>query len=92
MGLLRRLFDSRIEFAVETVPLPAIQAVPSQMTQVLLNLCLNARDAMPRGGKLMLRTEVVDLPSGEFVRLRRTLQSAVSAIPSSHGKLRECAS
>ena len=32
---------------------------PSQITQIMMNLCLNARDAMPKGGYLMISTETV---------------------------------
>ena len=39
--------------------LPPVMADPNQMMQALLNLCLNARDAMPDGGKLTLKTSVV---------------------------------
>lgn len=37
--------------------LPAVLAEPGQITQVLLNLCLNACDAMPRGGQITIETE-----------------------------------
>jgi len=40
--------------------LPMVMADPNQITQALLNLCVNARDAMPQGGRLTLRTSVVD--------------------------------
>jgi signal transduction histidine kinase len=69
VGLLRRVFDSRIEFEIETGPVPVIHAVPCQVTQVLLNLFLNARDAMPHGGTLTVRTELVSLTAGTFARL-----------------------
>ena len=69
--LLRRAFSSAVVFAVEPRPqVPPVWAVPSQMMQVLLNLCLNARDAMPRGGVLTLTTELITREEGRFVRLR----------------------
>jgi signal transduction histidine kinase len=43
--------------------LPAILGDPSQMTQMLLNLCLNAADAMPQGGQLEVRTEPAAVPA-----------------------------
>ncbi|MEO6872952.1 MAG: PAS domain S-box protein [Chthoniobacterales bacterium] len=39
----------------------AIEADPTQLHQVLLNLCINARDAMPRGGQLQLSVENFDV-------------------------------
>ncbi|HSY92828.1 MAG TPA: PAS domain S-box protein [Candidatus Binatus sp.] len=56
-SLLRRLIGEDIE--VITVPandLGSVKADPGQIEQVIMNLALNSRDAMPRGGKLTLET------------------------------------
>jgi PAS domain S-box-containing protein len=81
-ALLRRTIDPRVEVEVRgPADLWNIRADPAQMNQVLMNLCLNARDAMPDGGRLTIETENVlvdpehvrmhmEARPGEFVRLR----------------------
>jgi CheY-like chemotaxis protein len=56
-GMLRRLIGSHIELRVEHDGRPArIKADPSQLEQVVLNLVVNARDAMPEGGTVTIAT------------------------------------
>jgi len=58
--LLQRLLREDIEYKVHLgEPLGRVQADPGQMEQVLLNLIVNASDAMPRGGTLSIETENV---------------------------------
>ena len=65
--LLKETFPKTIELTLDLTDVPLVMADGSQINQVLLNLCVNARDAMPQGGKLLLKTEVV---SGTELRRR----------------------
>jgi PAS domain S-box-containing protein len=68
--LLRRTLPKNITMSLQLDPkLPSVMADPSQIAQALLNLCVNARDAMPAGGALTLRTTVVH---GRSIRDRFT--------------------
>ncbi len=57
VGLLRRTIDPRITIRIRpAADLRPVAADPVQVQQVLMNLCLNARDAMPEGGTLTIET------------------------------------
>lgn len=59
VGLLRETLPRDIEFVVETpASLPPVRADANQLLQVVMNLCVNARDAMRNGGTLTLRTRL----------------------------------
>ncbi len=60
--LLRRLLGEHIEIAAHVAPGSGrIRVDPAQLEQVILNLAVNARDAMPDGGKLTIESSSVDL-------------------------------
>jgi len=70
MGLLSRIIGEDIEVQVRVAPdLRVTLADPTQIGQVLMNLCLNARDAMTGGGQLLIETQNVEL-GAEFCRNR----------------------
>jgi PAS domain S-box-containing protein len=66
--LLGETFSKTINIAMELNPrIPLIIADPNRLSQALLNLCVNARDAMGSGGTLVLRTETA---AGKDLRAR----------------------
>jgi PAS domain S-box-containing protein len=81
-NLLRRALGERVEMSISLEDgLGAIEADPSQIEQVLVNLSVNARDAMPEGGRLLIEAENVELDeeyaymhpdtdAGRYVRLK----------------------
>ena len=60
--LLRRVIEKNIHLGYSLgAELGLVKADPTQVEQVLMNLCVNARDAMPRGGQLTIETNKVEL-------------------------------
>ena len=60
--MLERLIGENIELLTTLEPaLGAVKADPAQVEQIVLNLVVNARDAMPQGGRLVIATADVDL-------------------------------
>lgn len=80
-GMIRRLIGEDIAMVMDPsgVPLP-VKVDPGQLEQVILNIVSNARDAMPDGGSLTIKTTRgmkslstgVDLPTGRYVSLKFT--------------------
>jgi PAS domain S-box-containing protein len=78
--MLRRVIGEtvkiRLDYALQPLP---IHADPGMLEQVILNLCINARDAMPQGGQLTLRTATVDISTAE-ARLMVTARAGSFAL------------
>ena len=75
--LLRRIIGEHIELQIDLAPeLGNVKVDKSQFEQVIMNLAVNAYDAMPRGGRLLIRTENRVLSGAE--------SGPVSQLPSGH--------
>jgi len=69
--LLRRLIGEHIELVTSLAsPLASVSADQSQIEQVIMNLAVNARDAMPQGGRLTIETATLELDAA-FVAAHR---------------------
>ena len=72
--MLRRVIGEDVELIIRTTPdLAAIVADPSHIDQVIMNLAVNSRDAMPDGGKLILETANVSFTE-EYVGKHLNIQ------------------
>jgi signal transduction histidine kinase len=88
--LLGRLFDERIRLEVQLAGgVPAIQASRSELHQVLLNLCVNARDAMPDGGILTIRARPETRPDGSRGALIEVADTGTGLAPEARRRMFE---
>lgn len=84
-SMLSRIIGEDIKMAMQLAPdLLAIQADAVQLEQIIMNLCVNARDAMPGGGSILIRTRNINTQaeaialcngqkaSGDFIRISVT--------------------
>ncbi len=66
VSMIRHTFDRSIEIRTDLSDgLPAVEGDAGQLEQTVLNLCINARDAMPTGGTLTLGTRLEEISGGE---------------------------
>jgi CheY-like chemotaxis protein len=79
--MLRRLIGEHIALVAVLAPdLGRVRADPNQIEQVIVNLAVNARDAMPDGGKVTIGTANVDLDEG-------FAQAHLGSVPGSYAML-----
>jgi PAS domain S-box-containing protein len=79
-GMLRRLIGEDVELSMVLAPQAGpVLADPGQLEQVILNLAVNARDAMPGGGRLIIETRTVQV-SKEYAEAHLGLQPGTYAL------------
>jgi PAS domain S-box-containing protein len=79
--MLQRLIGSNMTIELDLAPGPKwVRVDRAQMVQVLLNLVINARDAMPTGGRIRIRTTAVEVSPGHvFDRLTTPVEAGAYA-------------
>lgn len=78
--LAHHTFDRAILLEQEVAPNLIVSGDQAELHQVIMNLCLNARDAMPAGGTLRVRAELVDQVAGERPRVRIAIEDSGSGM------------
>ncbi len=73
--LAQHTFDRAILLEQEITPNLVVSGDQAELHQVIMNLCLNARDAMPEGGTLRIRADLVEQP-GERARVCITIEDS----------------
>jgi signal transduction histidine kinase len=92
-GMLRRLIGEDITLVTALAgDLGKIKADPGQIEQVIMNLAVNARDAMPAGGKLLIETKTAQLEAGQMASLPAGRYVQLSVSDTGHGMSAETAS
>jgi len=77
--MLGRLLGGRIKLVTVLDPnLRAVRADRGQLEQVLMNLAVNARDAMPKGGRLIIETAEVELDGSDMTEVVNPVGSYVT--------------
>ncbi len=90
--LTRKLIEKNVEVSLDLYgDLPAVEGDESQLSQVMMNLALNARDAMPDGGSLRISTSLLakDMLAGVNIDLERKDYVVVEVADSGHGISKE---
>jgi PAS domain S-box-containing protein len=87
--MLRRLIGPEVEFEIVCAAQPLmIHADSGQVEQVVLNLVVNARDAMPNGGRVTVRVDEVELDeaaAGAFVEGKPGMYARLAVADTGHG-------
>jgi two-component system, cell cycle sensor histidine kinase and response regulator CckA len=93
-GMLRRALGGRSKLMLQLRAKERVKVDPGQLAQVLLNLVLNARDAMPLGGQVTIETRVTELTERYArqrpgIAIRPGAYAVVVVSDSGHGMSRE---
>jgi signal transduction histidine kinase len=92
-GMLRRLIGEDIVLVTALAgDIGRVKADPGQIEQVIMNLAVNARDAMPGGGKLLIETKTAHLEAGQLASLPAGRYVQLSVSDTGHGMSMETAS
>ncbi len=79
-NLVRVRAPGNVRFTIEVPAGTTVRATPAALHQILLNLSINAMDAMPRGGKLRVKASTAELERGAALQLNLPSQGMYAEI------------